>query len=185
MKKRKYDSLKSIYDRTEEIVPSSTIPKEDTSQPSGEEESLSTFVREGEHDCPTLSPPQVNEEGHVPSLHSGDAPSSSNSEESYSDIHAILSPNTEMEVVSSQAEIEKEVYQIAQKNGFELYEEGAHVLGQWVHGESSDPSTLSGILHDLREKGDQSEWFSNAIDAWSRQFMNPPTGRLRLSPLDP
>ena len=78
-----------------------------------------------------------------------------------------------MEVVSSQAEIEKEVCQIAQKNGFELYEEGAHVLGQWVHGESSDPSTLSGILHDLREKGDQSEWFSNAIDAWSRQFMNP------------
>ena len=88
MKKRKYDSLKSIYDRTEEIVPSSTIPKESTSQG----ETLSTYIYY--LNCPTLSPPRVNEEGHVPSLHSGDAPSSSNSEESYSDIHAILSPNT-------------------------------------------------------------------------------------------
>lgn len=94
MKKHKFASLRDIYQRTE-IVPSSsyTIPKESGNV---EEETLSTYVLDLH--CPTLSPPQVKEE--VPSHHSGDVSSSSQSESEMSDIDAVLSPNTEIEIPS-------------------------------------------------------------------------------------
>lgn len=74
---------------------------------------------------------------------------------------------------SVQAQIGEEVINIARDAGFELYNEEAHVLGQWVHGESSNPSTLHGILQDLREKGEHCEWFEAAKDAFSHQFVGP------------
>ena len=164
--KRRFESLQAIYARTEELQASAS-----SSQDTVHEEALCTPLLD--LNCPTLSPPRVREEG--PSHPSGDVPSSSESasETSYLHLHDVLSPKTEMEVDSVQGQIEEEVFKIAKATGFELYNEEAHVLGQWVHGESSNPSTLHAILQDLREKREHSEWFESAKDAFSHQFVGP------------
>lgn len=158
--KRRFEYLQSIYARTEELQASAS-----SSQDAVHEEALCTPLFD--LNCPTFSPPRVREEG--PSHPSGDVPSSSESASETSYLHDVLSPKTEMEVDSVQGQIEEEVINIAKDTGFELYNEEAHVLGQWVHGESSNPSTL----HDLREKREHSEWFESAKDAFSHPFVGP------------
>ncbi|XP_019198992.1 PREDICTED: uncharacterized protein LOC109192742 [Ipomoea nil] len=145
---------------------------EESERNSFEEESVSPLLRDVE--CPPLSP-SLPKTAEIPSsYHNIGVPSSPDSDSSseMSSIYSTLSPYTEREVCSAQGRIEEKVASIAEETGFQLDGEARYVLGQWVHGESSDPSTLRAILKDLNQKKEQSEWFEEAIDAWSHQFVN-------------
>ena len=52
-------------------------------------------------------------------------------------------------------------------------DEAPHVLGQWVHGEASDLTTLNSILIDLQRMKERSQWFESAVDVWSQKFFVP------------
>ncbi|KAM3307491.1 hypothetical protein P3S67_009234 [Capsicum chacoense] len=90
-----------------------------------------------------------------------------------SSINEILSPYTERKVCEAQGRIEEEVSSIANANGITLDEEAPFVLGQWVHGESSNLNYLTSILSDLRTMKEKSKWFESATDVWSKKFFVP------------
>nr|WRK83561.1 ATP synthase F0 subunit 6 [Picria felterrae] len=85
----------------------------------------------------------------------------------------IVSPSDELHVCETQGKIEEEVSSIARDIGLTLDNEAPRVLGDWVHGESSNLSFLKSILSDLKNRKDQSEWFKDAVEAWSQQFIVP------------
>lgn len=64
-------------------------------------------------------------------------------------MYAPLSPKTEIEVVSAQTAIEDEVIRIASAGKSSIISRGHP---EWVHGECSDKTNLSGILRDLKEQ---------------------------------
>lgn len=74
-----------------------------------------------------------------------------------SSIYLTLSPYTERYFCSAQGRIEEKVASIAEETGFQLDGEARYVLGQWVHGESSDHYTLRDILKNLNQKKEQNE----------------------------
>jgi hypothetical protein len=153
--KRKMKSLTEIYKQTHPIQEKTSVDFE--------EERLSPLVKDIE--CPTLSPPPPN------TVNTVEIPSNSSSSSEMSSIHSILSPSTERQVCEAQGRIEEEVYSIARANGLTLDGEAPHVLGQWVHGEASNLSTLHSILEDLQKQKEKSEWFESAADVWSQQFL--------------
>ncbi|PHT34153.1 hypothetical protein CQW23_25953 [Capsicum baccatum] len=100
-----------------------------------------------------------------------------------SSINEILSPYTERKVCEAQGRIEEEVSSIANANGITLDEEAPFVLGQWVHGESSNLNYLTSILSDLRTMKEKSQWFESATDVWSKKFFVPsPVEQFHMNP---
>ena len=125
-------------------------------------------------ECPPLSPSPPKTAERPSSYHNIGVPLSPDSDSSseMSSIYLTLSPYTERYFCSAQGRIEEKVASIAEETGFQLDGEARYDLGQWVHGESSDHYTLRDILKNLNQKKEQNEWFEEAIDAWSRQFLN-------------
>ncbi|KAL3646620.1 hypothetical protein CASFOL_009587 [Castilleja foliolosa] len=75
-------------------------------------------------------------------------------------MYAPLSPKTEIEVVSAKTAIEDEVIRIAVAGKYSIISRGHP---EWVHGECSDKTNLSGILRDLKEKGADSDFVRDVL----------------------
>lgn len=131
-----------------------------------EEEPLSILFQE--ESCPTLSP-------RVETLEPPKAPNSPSHNSSISDDpEKILSEDTATSVNKLQRLIEDKVDDIVTSDGYEenLSPESRRVLGQWVHGESTNIETLRGMKADLDLNGDKSQDFLEAVKALVDKFLD-------------
>jgi len=171
-KKKKMKTLAEIYSRT--------TPMHESPSLGVAEEGLSPLYNS--ISFPPLSPSPPNTLG-IPSNSIIPAPPHSPSSSGMSSINEILSPYTERKVCEAQGRIEEEVSSIANANGITLDEEAPFVLGQWVHGESSNLNYLTSILSDLRTMKEKSQWFESATDVWSKKFFVPsPVEQFHMNP---
>lgn len=178
--RQRFRSIKDLYDSTssarlidDHVVPRSPSPV----LPQAAESEGGAFENLFVEKCPTLSPPR--EPGIVRAPNQGpDSPSSSyDSDDSstMSDLSAPLSEEIASRVDQLQTLIGQKAQEIASSRGYgRLMEDDPHMLGQWVHSETTDVETLHTIHVDLLENGEKGESFKDALEALGKQFIVTP-----------